>query len=496
MTPFDFCLKRFKKVSILGFIVSYILMSSTPLKASEINLNSPENKQEELLCRAELKKNIDKILSQEELKRSHWGILVKTLDNKTTLYDLNSQKYFIPASNVKLLTTAAALIKYGPKHQIKTPIYAQDLYPNLSLLKVVGQGDPTLSSQQLETLAKQLKNQGIQRINNLMVEDNSLSDQVINPTWEWEDIQFYYATAVNRLILNENAVILTLLPQKIGEILKLEWSDPIAAKQWQIDNQTITGKEDTPYTVSINRNFGKPLLTITGSLAINSDSDIFGMTVVNPSKYFLNSLNFYLEKEGIEVINSEIINDNSKTDNLVKLTEIKSGTLQDIITKANQESNNLYAESLLNLLKNENSENSKIEQLKETLTNLGLNANLYHLKDGSGLSRHNLVTPETFVNLLILMTQTPEANIYRNSLAVGGVNGTLENRFKETIIEGKIQAKTGTLSGTSSLSGYVSPPNYTPLAFSIIVNQSDLPPSQLRQFIDEIVIILGKLKQC
>ncbi|MDJ0511337.1 MAG: D-alanyl-D-alanine carboxypeptidase/D-alanyl-D-alanine-endopeptidase [Crocosphaera sp.] len=471
-------------------------MVTFPLKAGEINLKLAKNKQEQLLCKAEVKNNIDKILNQNELKRSHWGILVKTLDNQSTLYNLNAQKNFIPASNVKLLTTAAALIKYGSKYQVQTPIYAQGLSPNLTTLKVVGQGDPTLTSQQLETLAQQLKNQKIQRIDTLIVEDNSLENKSINPTWEWEDIQFYYATAVNRLILNENAVILTLNPQTIGEQLKLEWSDPIAAKQWQIDNKTITERENTPDTVSINRNFEKPLLTIIGSLAINSKPDIFGMTVVNPGKYFLNSLEFYLKKEGIKVNNSEVVYGESRINNLVKITEIKSEPLQDIITKTNQESNNLYAESLLNLLKNENSENSNIEQLKETLTDLGLDANLYQLKDGSGLSRHNLVTPETLVNLLILMTKTPEASIYRNSLAMGGVNGTLKNRFKDTIIERKIQAKTGTLSGNSSLSGYINPPNYPPLAFSIIVNQSDLPASQLRQFIDEIVINLGKLKQC
>ena len=496
MNPFSSSFKRLKKVSLFWFIISYTLMVSFPLTASEINLKSQKNTQEKLLCKAEVRNNIDKILSQKELRRSHWGILVKTLDNQSTLYDLNSQKYFIPASNVKLLTTAAALIKYGAKHQIKTPIYAQGLSPNLSVLTVVGKGDPTLTSEQLETLAKQLKSKGIKRINNLIVEDNTLDDQSINPTWEWEDIQFYYATAVNSLILNENAVILTLIPQKIGEKLKLKWSDSIAAKQWQIDNQTRTDREDTPYNVSINRNFEKPLLTITGSLAINYKPDIFGMTVVNPGKYFLNSLQFYLAKEGIEIINSQVINSKSRIDDLDKITEIKSKSLQNIITKANQESNNLYAESLLNLFKDENSENGKIEQLKEILDNLGLDTNLYYLKDGSGLSRHNLVTPETLVNLLTLMTQKPEGNIYRNSLAVGSINGTLKNRFKETIIEGKIQAKTGTLSGTSSLSGYITPPNYTPLAFSIIVNQSNLPASQLRQFIDEIVINLGKLKQC
>ncbi len=394
------------------------------------------------------------------------------------------------------MTTAATLIQFGANYQIKTPIYASGSSPNLTVLKVVGKGDPTLSSEQLETLAKQLKIQGIQRIDNLIVQDSSLEHQSINPTWEWEDIQFYYAPAVNNLILNENAVVLTLQPQELGESLKIKWSDSLAAKQWEINNQTITSAENSPDLVSINRNFEKPLLTITGSLAINSEPDIFGMAVVKPGKYFLNSLQFYLEKEGINVINSQVIYGEREIDNLVKITEISSNTLQEIITITNQDSNNLYAESSLNLLENNTSKNNSIDNLKAILTKLGLEPNLYHLKDGSGLSRHNLVTPEIFVNLLILMSATPEGNIYRDSLAIGGVNGTIKNRFKETIVEGKIQAKTGTLSGTSSLSGYINPPNYRPLAFSIIVNHSDLKPSQLRKFIDKIVLNLGYLKQC
>ncbi len=492
MNIFYICFKCLIKIRLSWVLVLLFILFSWPLKASELTANSQENS----ICKADLKVKIDEILNTEELKRSHWGILVKTLDNKTILYDLNSHKYFIPASNVKLLTTAAVLFKFGSNFQIETPIYAQGASPHLSLLKVVGKGDPTLSSEQLEKVAKTLKVQGIKRIDNLVVEDNSINSQPINLTWEWEDIQFYYATAVYRLILNENAVILTLIPQQIGEKLQLKWSDNIAAKQWKINNQTLTDQENTPYSVIINRDFEEPLLTITGSLAINYDPDIFGMAVVNPGEYFLNSLNFYLEKEGIKITKSQVNYGENKIENLDKITEIKSPLLKEIITKANQESNNLYAESLLNLLVDNTSENGAIDNLKENLTKLGLEPNLYHLKDGSGLSRHNLVTPEALANLLVLMMQTSEGNVYRDSLAVGGINGTLETRFKDTIIKGKVQAKTGTLSGTSSLSGYITPSNYSPLAFSIIVNQSELQPSKLREVIDKIVVNFVKLRDC
>ncbi len=492
----NFYYLNLKNIRISGLILSLIVTLSLPLKANEINSDINSNIENMSVCETDLKQKIDNILKNEELRRSHWGVLVKTIDNQSTIYELNSQKYFIPASNVKLLTTAAALIEYDANYQIKTPIYGSGSSPNLTVLKVVGKADPTLNSEQLENLAQQLKIKGIQRIYNLIVEDNSFNKKTINPTWEWEDIQFYYATSANNLILNENAVILTLNPQKLGEKLTIEWSDPIAAQQWTVNNQTITGEENSPYSVSINRNFGTPLLTITGSLASNSDPDPFGIAVVNPGKYFLENLKFYLEKEGINIVNSEVINGDSEIGNLSKIMEISSNPLQEIITKANQESNNLYAESLLNLLVDETIENSAIENLKAILTQLGLDSDLYYLKDGSGLSRHNLVTPEALVNLLTLMMQTPEAKIYRDSLAVGGINGTLKNRFKDTVIEGKVQAKTGTLSGSSSLSGYIEPMNYEQLAFSIMVNQSDLAASELRNIIDQIVINLGHLKQC
>ena len=296
-----------QRVRISWLILSFFFMFSLSLQAKEINSTLNKNEPDRSVCEVDLKSKIDDILKQEELSRSHWGILVRTLDNKITLYDSNSQKYFVPASNIKLLTTAATLIKFGANYQIKTPIYASGSSPNLTVLKVVGRGDPTLSSERLESLAKELKIKGIQRIDNLIVQDGSLEHKSINPTWEWDDIQFYYAPAINDLILNENAVILTLKPQELGENLKIKWSDSIAAKQWGINNKTVTGEENSPYLVSINPNFEKPLLTITGSLAINSEPDIFGMAVVNPGEYFLNSLQFYLEKEGIGVINSQLL---------------------------------------------------------------------------------------------------------------------------------------------------------------------------------------------
>ncbi len=134
------------------------------------------------------------------------------------------------------------------------------------------------------------------------------------------------------------------------------------------------------------------------------------------------------------------------------------------------------------------------EVFTEILAELGIDD--YSLVDGSGLSRHNLVTPETLVQTLTVMESTPMFASYLNSLAVSGVNGTLKTRFLLDNLQGNIFGKTGTLSGVVSLSGYMYLPERETLVFSIVVNNSDLPSRNLRQAIDRIVFWLSRIKRC
>jgi serine-type D-Ala-D-Ala carboxypeptidase/endopeptidase (penicillin-binding protein 4) len=298
------------------------------------------------------------------------------------------------------------------------------------------------------------------------------------------------------LILNENSVTLTLLPRQVDEAVKLEWSDAIAARQWQVNDLTKTAPEATDNSIEISGNFGSDELTIEGELAIDSDSDSWDLAIVNPERYFLESLLNVLVAEGIQAQKGTIVKNLPEKLSEKELAFIESEPLALLIQKTNQESNNLYAEALLKILDSESNDKTGIEAIAQQLTSLGINPDSYSLADGSGLSRHNLVSPEAIVQTLTLMAKTPEAKTYRDSLAIAGVNGTLEGRFKDTLAEGNLQAKTGTLSGNSALSGYLTVPNYRPLVFSIIVNQSDLPISNLRTAIDEIVVLLTRLKSC
>ena len=137
-----------------------------------------------------------------------------------------------------------------------------------------------------------------------------------------------------------------------------------------------------------------------------------------------------------------------------------------------------------------------LKQMKATLTALGVNPESYVLVDGSGLSRHNLLSPDAIAQTLQLMSQTPHAKVYRASLPVAGVSGSLKNRLRNTAAQGRVYAKTGGMTGVSALSGYLDVPDYQPLVFSIIVNQSDQSFATLRQAIDEIVLLLTRLRSC
>ncbi len=458
----------------------------------------------ESICPAQLEAAIDAIVNRPQFRRARWGIVIEPLapqGRNRALYSHDGDRFFIPASNVKLLTTAAALDGLGSGYRIRTSVYAA----GADTLRVVGRGDPSLTDVQLRDLARQLKRQGVRNVRQLIVDDGYFQGEVIHPNWEWEDIQADYGASVNSLILNENAVKLTLSPQQPGQPLRVSWADAIAARQWRIENESVTASAGTPNSVTVTAVLGQPVLRVKGQLAVDAQPGVFGIAIPNPAEYFLQHFRRVLALEGIRVERAFV---GSKVDTAEEreLAAVESPPLSVLLVKTNQESNNLYAEALLRTLQaspkrspispNSNSAEIGLEQMKATLTALGINSEGYVLADGSGLSRHNLVSPEAIAQTLQFMARTPQARVYRASLPVGGVSGTLQRRFRDTAAQGNLQAKTGTLSGASTLSGYLDIPGYQPLVFSIMVNQSDQSVATLRQAIDEIVLLLTRLRYC
>jgi serine-type D-Ala-D-Ala carboxypeptidase/endopeptidase (penicillin-binding protein 4) len=448
------------------------------------------------ICSTQLGTAIDAVINRPLFSRGRWGILVQPLSTGETLYSRDAQKYFTPASNLKLLTTAAALQELGANFRIRTSIYDN----GNGVLRVVGRGDPSLSDTQLQKLAQQLKQKGITQIQRLIADDSYIQGDIVNPTWEWEDVQSDYGAPVNSFILNQNIFSLKLVPQAVGKSLQVVWTDAGEAKQWRIINQSVTVAQNQPSYINITRELSGTELRIQGQLATNSEPSLIDLPVVDPNYYFLRRFRAALATEKITLGQILVVNSGV---NQGEIAFVESPPLSELLMETLQNSNNLYAEALLRALavkklrvKNQTSADVGLEVVKASLTKLGVEPANYILVDGSGLSRRNLVTPEAFVQILRAIARTSTAYIYRTSLPVAGKSGTLKGRFQNTSAEGIVQAKTGTLTGVVSLSGYVNAPKYEPLVFSIIVNQSEQSATVVRQAIDEVVVLLTQLQRC
>jgi serine-type D-Ala-D-Ala carboxypeptidase/endopeptidase (penicillin-binding protein 4) len=486
----------------LSILLLTIPAFSTEVFAKDESKRSQTINESQNLCHADLGKEIDAIIKRPEWKRSRWGILIQSLNSDTPIYSHDSDRYFTPASNVKLLTTAAALVQLGSQFRIRTSAYATGVAPNLTSLRIVGRGDPSFTTVQLKELVRQIKNKGIRNIKKLIVDDNYFQKPNINSSWEWSDLSTYYAPSINSLILNENAITLTLLPQQIGQSLQLKWSDFIASRQWRIENETTTAPAKTESGIEIDTVYGESTLQIKGKLAIDSEPDEWNLSVVDPANYFLESLRVALMNEGI-IVKQGLVIDRARSRSFLnpllekgemEIAAIESPTLANLIQTTNQDSNNLYAESLLKIMGVTANNANDLEVLKQKLTELGVDSENYNLVDGSGLSRQNLVSLGAIVQTLKQISNTPEGEIYKQSLPVAGISGTLKNRFKNIETKEKIQAKTGTITGASALSGYLQLANNQTLVFSIIVNQSNESGVNLRRAIDEIVLIVSRTR--
>jgi D-alanyl-D-alanine carboxypeptidase/D-alanyl-D-alanine-endopeptidase (penicillin-binding protein 4) len=451
------------------------------------------------ICPGELGAQVDAIANRPEFSRSRWGILIQPLSSTATLYSRDAQKYFIPASNVKLLTTAAALQKLGADFRIKTSVYSGE---NGSLY-VAGRGDPSITEAQLQSLAQQLKRRGVDRVNELIGDDSYFQGSAVNPNWEWEDAQAGYGAPINSLIFNQNAIELLLSPQDLGQPLKVTFAEPKLANQWQIQNNSVTVAQNESEFIEVGREFDRPAIRVSGQLKVGAESESAYVAVVNPANNFLQHFQQVLAAEGIPV-KQALVASGSRNFNQ-ELATVESPPLAELVRETNRESNNLYAEVLLRLLgkvpgkkpqQQEDTGEIGLKELKTALTQLGVNPNSYILVDGSGLSRHNLISPEALVQTLRFMANSPAASIYRQSLPIAGESGTLKNRLNSTPNRVILQAKTGTLSGVSALSGYIEVPDYEPLVFSIIVNQSGLSAASMRSATDEIVLLLNRLRRC
>ena len=506
LRPFQFGLLAMIAPVLLSFALPSIAQDSRSDRFNDetvaVEVPADQSKQTGGLCPAQASDAIGRIANRTS---AQWGILVQTQGpgaTRKTLVNRNGSQLLTPASNNKVLTTAAALTKLGSQYRIRTSVFGNSTAPSLTTLRIVGRGDPSLTTAKLNTLAQQLNQKGIRQVAQLIGDDTYFRGSGINPFWDLEDTLAGYGAAVNSLILNQNSIGITLLPQGVGQPLRLQWDDPSDASGWQVDNQSITVAAGEGESIDAVRDAKQWLITITGQLQAGSASEPVSVSVPNPGNYLVQKFRNALTRSKISVAKSTLVAATPAPPGEVELVTIDSPPLADLLYETNQESNNLYAEALLKTLGRVqtpgslNATESGVAAVKAILTTLGVNPQGIAAVDGSGLARRDRVSPEALVQTLQAMAQSPEAAVFRRSLPIAGVSGTLSSRFRNTAAQNRVFAKTGTLTGVLSLSGYATPPSYPPVVFSIIVNYGSGSASTYRGAIDEMVLVLTRLRSC
>lgn len=450
------------------------------------------------VCQTDLAHQIEAIIDRPDFQQSRWGVLVQTSgSNPQTLYDRDSEHRFVPASNVKLLTTAAALTQLGADFRIQTTLYQVPSSTGEAVLQIVGRGDPSFGEAQIEALAQQLIDRNVYQIDQLIANDHYFRGDVINPTWEWADLQTGYGAPATSLMLNQNAIGLTLIPQALHQPLQVKWDDPTEFNHWQIINTSETVAPEAPEFVEVGRDWTQPILHVQGHLRVGSAAEPVAISVPQPVEHFLDRFQQILASRGIQVKQTAITTD-PLPESAQPIAKLDSAPLSELLQETNQQSNNLYAEALLRILGNElrpesnSSLDAGIQGIKQVLAELQIEPTSYDLADGSGLSRQNSVNPQILVATLQAMAASPNAATYRDSLAQAGISGTLRNRFQNTIVAGRFWGKTGALTGAVALSGYLERENSSQLTLSILVNQTKHPLPVVQRSIDRIVELLAR----
>lgn len=464
-------------------------------------------------------------LSSPIVRRGQVGVKIVSLNTGKVVFEENGEKYFMPASNMKNFTVATALEKLTPDYRFVTSVFAPSMPDANGVLKgdlrIYGRGDVSISTsfsegnyyKGLDDLAARISAAGVKRIEGSIVADDSyFKGYPIPGSWEWDDLQWYYGAEVSALPLNDNAVDLIVRPGPVGYscTVNLTPYNPV----YRVKNLCMTTPAGMPRTLKIEKLLGQNQLVITGTLPLGNSGFSSPVSVSRPAELFAALLKQRLELKGITVAGQyRTFTATGSPVESIEIAKMESPPLSLIAAKTMKPSQNMYTETLLWTLGEEerkrinvltigntapplqqDSSALGIAQIKSFLTSIGVAADGIIQYDGSGLSRHNLITPAAVVQLYVYMSkQSRFSQAWRDSLTIGGVDGTLANRFKGTAAAGNIRGKTGTIDQVSALSGYVTTAGGEQLVLSIVVNGVAVTRERTG-LIDEIVLDLANFK--
>ncbi len=380
--------------------------------------------------RASLVRLIDSVISQPKFRSAEFGVLVVNPQTADTLFSHNAGKLFIPASNMKIITSAVALKQLGPDFKYQTTFAARGSVRDSVLngdLIVIGRGDPsvndTLRGNAMNVMygfADSLRARGIKRITGAIVSGgNAFPDSIHGESWGWDDLGEYYGAGTDELFFNDGMA--PTFPKAGGGL-----------------------------------------------------DSLFSGPSPDPDRNYLNALALGLTRRGLTIGGGVAPKSLDPLPAIDTLFVFHSLPLREILPAFLKPSQNQFGELLMKTIGLERAgsgiADSALRIYRQQLLAWGIAPDGFVLRDGSGLSPHDLLTPETVVRVLATMAKDPDFQLYYSSMPIAGVDGTIRNRMKGTPAQWNLHAKTGTLQHAISLSGYVTTSDGVRLIFSILCN--------------------------
>ena len=462
-----------------------------------------------LLPAADIAAKIQTLLEKDKVPQQGFvGINIVDVASGATIFEYNSNKLFVPASNTKLFTSALGLLRLGPTYTYKTrvagpkPDSAGVVRGNLY---VVGGGDPNLSGRPIpysvdepdgdplrviELLADQCVAAGVKRVAGDVVGDDTAYEwDPFADGWAIDDPVWEYGAPVSAISLNDNTVSLSVYPGDPARVY-LKPSLPY----FQIDNRVTAG---TPERMWIDRPGNGRQVHLWGTISPRSRGRGYSLAVDDPAFYAAVAFRDALMRRGVTVDGEASVRHRLPGEDLSPLPKgladlgiYWSAPLAESLRVLDKVSQNLHTEMLLRevgrVAGGEGTRAAGLKELGEFLKQIGISEDEVSVRDASGLSRMNLISPSAVVKLLRYMYGSKHRDLWISLLPVSGEDGTLKNRMKKSPAEGRIRAKTGSLTHVAALGGYAMRPDGRVYAFSFFANNQAVAGWEVRTFLDTL----------
>jgi len=464
-----------------------------------------------------LKNNINLLKKDKALKHASWSVCVMSSKTGKIIAEYNSEMALTPASTMKVITTATALSILGSNFKFKTQLEYSGNIDSLGTLHgnlyIKGGGDPTFGSDRfantnaeviLSDWIVKIKSIGIKKIEGKIIADAAIFDnQFVSPDWTWEDIGNYYGTGACGLSIFENQYHIYFKAGKnIGDTATIESIYP-EIPYLQLINNVKTGKANSGDNVII---YGSPFSNIRildGTVPLGKSNYSVEGSIPDPSFFFAYYFNKKLSENGISISQLPETVRNMKLDkkfidtSRVLISTYFSPNLESIVYHTNLKSVNTFAEHLLKMMgvkkAQEGSFDAGTKVVEDFLASKKIDIAGFSMNDGSGLSPLDKVTTKQMAGFLLQFMNDAGYDAFYKSLPIAGKSGSIASLFKGTVAENNLRAKSGYLSGVRSYAGYVTNKSKEVLTFSIIVNNYDCKPLEMKTKLEQLMLLIAEL---